>query len=145
MAWPLVAAKVAAYVVAAAASVYGATSASKSAGRAGKKGARLEGQVTTAKLFDLFKQERLLKGQTISRIAGSGVKYSPETSTSSPMEILMEQAKNFERERTTVATVGATAAQQGLQRASMAQTQAISQGVVGASTSLASAFSMLGK
>lgn len=124
------------------AAIIGGISARKDAKKAARSQARLNQKVTSSKLADLFAEERVLKGQTIAAIAGSGVKYAPQTSTSSPMEILMEQAKTFERERRTVAEVGAMESKQILQRGRMVGNQALYAGIAGGTSSIASAFSI---
>jgi len=103
---------------------------------AGKMEAKQEQIVTQAKLEDLRVEERVMKGQTIAGAAGSNVKVD----MGSPLEVLAEQARNFARERQTVAQAGATKAANAAIRGNMVGQQAAYQGFGQAASGLSSAF-----
>ena len=122
-------------------SIYGGWKAGKEAKAAANKQARMEGEVTIAKLEDLLSEERVLKGQTVAAAAGAGVKVG----VGSPLEIYAEQARSFERERDIVARVGATKASVISQRGRMVGRQATYQGFTQGAAGLANAFTMFPK
>lgn len=122
-------------------SVFGGFSAKSAAERAAKKEAKFEGVLTLAKLENLEKEERVLKGQTIAIAAGSGVKVDK----GSPLQVLAEQAREFQRERHTVAKVGATRAAQSMARGRMVGDQAVYQGISQGASQMANAFTMFKK
>lgn len=137
MAWPAVVMAVSA-AVGAIANIAGGASSSKDATAAALNEARAESGVTGAKIEQLRRDERILKGQTLAAVAGSGVKVG----IGSPMQIAAEQAREFARERAIVAKVGATKAQAGLQRGSMVASQARYQGYGQGLSQAATAFSL---
>ena len=130
--------------IAAALSIIGGRKAKKGAEQAAANEAAMEVELTNAKLEDLKMEERSLAGQTRARAAGSNVKVD----IGSPLEILAEQARNFTRERQTVAKVGATRASNTMLRGKMVGQQALyqgwSQGLTQASSAMKSAFGMGG-
>jgi hypothetical protein len=117
----------------------GASSAMKKGKKAGREQAFAEQTVTKAKVEDLLKEERAMKGATIAGAAGSGVKVNQ----GSPLQILAEQAREFERERMTVKEVGATKTAAALTRSDMARTAAGYQGYSQALSSASTAFSLI--
>lgn len=122
-------------------SLYGGSAASKAAKKAGKEEARLESVVTQAKITDLFKEEEVLRGQTVAATAGAGVKVD----RGSPLTILAEQAREFARERMTVAKAGATRATAAQTRGRNVGRAATYQGVSQAASSAATAFTLMPK
>ena len=123
--------------IAAALSIIGGIKGKKGAEKAAMEQAKMEGLLTNAKLEDLKTQERVMKGQTIAAVAGSNVK----TDIGSPLQVLMEQAKNFTKERQTVAQVGATRSGNTLLRGKQVGRQALWQGWTNAFAQTSSAFS----
>ena len=114
-------------VISVASLLFGGKKAGDKAKEASGKKAKQELELTLAKTEDLKIEERALKGQTLASVAGAGVKVG----MGSPLEVLAEQARNFQRERQTVARVGATNAsvisQQGKNVASQAKYQSYQQ------------------
>ena len=108
----------------------------KAANRAAEREAAAEKFLTGAKLENLRVDERVLRGQTIAAVAGSGI----EVGTGSPLQILAEQARAFGRERAIVKQVGATKVAAGLQRGRDVGNQYMWQGVSGALNAAAMAF-----
>ena len=125
-------------VISALSSIAGGIKGKKSASGAGRAEARAEGHVTSAKLEDLFAEERNMRGQTLAGAAGSNVKVDK----GSPVEILAEQARTFERERQITAKVGASKASILNQRGKMAGDQAAYQGFSQGMGQMAQAFMM---
>ena len=125
-------------VISAVGSIVGGIKGGKSAGAAGRAEARAEGDITSAKLEDLFAEERNMRGQTLAGAAGSNVKVDK----GSPVEILAEQARTFERERQITAKVGASKASILNQRGKMAGDQAAYQGFSQGMGQMAQAFMM---
>ena len=119
-------------------SLLGASEAKKDARAAAKEEARLEGIVTESKVTGLQAEQRQLRGETISRAAGSGVRAD----VGSPLQILAEQAREFGREIRTVKQVGATKAAQAQTRGAMVGNQAMYQGFGQAASSMSNAFSL---
>ncbi len=130
--------------IAAALSIFGGIKAKDEAKDMAASEAGMEVELTNAKLEDLKIEERNMRGQTIARTAGSNVKVD----IGSPLEILAEQARNFTRERQTVAKVGATRAANTIQRGKNVGRQALYQGwstgLTQASSAMKSAFGMGG-
>lgn len=120
-------------------SILGGRKAGKAARRAADEEARLEGLVTAAKIEDLRREEKVLRGETISAAAGAGVKVD----VGSPLEILAEQAREFAREREVVGLVGATRSQQARERGQMLSSQARYQSYTQAFQGFGSMFSIL--
>ena len=128
-------------VISAVGSIVGGIKGGKSAGAAGRAEARAEGDITSAKLEDLFAEERNMRGQTLAGAAGANVKVDK----GSPVEILAEQARTFERERQITAKVGASRASITKQRGEMLGKQIAYQGISTGIGQLAGAFSMMPK
>ena len=124
--------------IAAALSIIGGKKGKKEAESAADIQARQEHELTKAKLEDLKLEERVLKGTTIASAAASGVKVDK----GSPLQVLAEQAKNFAKERMTVAQVGASNASVINTRGKMVGNQAMYQGVGQGAAGLSSAFSL---
>jgi hypothetical protein len=82
----------------------GSKKASKSAKKQAAEEARLEGIVTEEKVRQLGIEERVLRGDTMARYAGSGVMASGPT----PGVILAEQAKEFAKQRDVTKAAGAS-------------------------------------
>ena len=122
-------------------SILGGVSASKKTKPAAKEEARLETLVTQAKILDLKRDEELLRGQTIAGAAGAGVKAD----VGSPLTIIAEQAREFERERRTVSQVGTTRASQAISRGRMVGRQAVYGGISSAASQASDAFSIFAK
>jgi hypothetical protein len=125
-------------IIGAGSSIFGGISGSKAAKSAAKVQGRQELELTQAKIEDLKLEERNLAGQTKAAVAGAGVKVG----AGSPLEVLAEQAKNFMRERQTVAKVGATNASVINKRGSMVGKQALYQGVGQGASQMSNAFSL---
>jgi len=119
----------------------GGASAKKNAREAAAEEARLEGIVTEAKLRDLKAEERHMMGKTVAASAGSNVKAD----RGSPLQILMEQAREFAREKKVVAEAGASRAAQAKTRGSMIGDQAMYAAYGNAVKGLANAFSLFQK
>ncbi|RKX24544.1 MAG: hypothetical protein DRP45_07970 [Candidatus Zixiibacteriota bacterium] len=119
-------------------SILGARSAKEDARLAANEEARLEGIVTDSKVTGLQAEQRQLRGETISRAAGSGV----NTQVGSPLQLLAEQAREFGREIRTVKQAGATRAAQAQTRGAMVGNQAMYQGFGQAASSMSNAFSL---
>lgn len=100
------------------AGLIGSSSASKAAKRAAAIEARNERAVTQERLIQISQEERTLAGVTRARGAGSGVAIGQ----GSILNVLAEQARQFDRERAITAKVGASKA-----RAALAQGEAISE------------------
>ena len=121
------------------AQVAGTSRTMKKGKEAAREAALAEQTVTKAKVIDLLKEERAMRGATIAGAAGSGVKVNQ----GSPLQILAEQAREFERERMTVKEVGATKTAAALTRSDMARTAAGYQGYSQAVSSASTAFSLI--
>jgi len=93
-------------VVGAVSGLVGGSKAKKAAKRAAAREADIEQQVTTERLDRLALERRSLAGTTVARAAGSGVLIG----SGSVLQILAEQAREFERERSITARVGASRA-----------------------------------
>ena len=124
--------------ISAGSAIMGAIKGNKGATSKAKIQGRQELELTQAKLEDLKTEERVMKGQTIGAAAGAGVKVDK----GSPLPVLKEQAKNFAKERMTVAQVGATNASVINQRGKMVGDQAKYQGFGQAASTASSAFAM---
>lgn len=125
-------------LISAGSSIFGGLSAKNKAKQASEVQAKQELELTLAKTVDLKAEERALKGQTIAGAAGSGVKVG----AGSPLEVLAEQARNFQRERQTVAKVGATNASVLTKRGNMVGQQAAYQGFSQGASQMANAFTI---
>ena len=123
-------------IIGAVSSIWGGISGKKSARAASDVQAKQEMELSLAKIEDLKIEERAMKGQTLAGAAGSGVKVDK----GSPLEILAEQARNFQRERQTVARVGATNASVISQRGKMVGQQAAYQGYSQGASQMSNAF-----
>lgn len=106
-------------------SLSGAKKAERAAKSQAAEEARLEGIVTEEKLRQMNIEEMVTRGETIAAAAASGV----EVGKGSVLDILSEQAYNFQRERGAVKSAGATRASNALARGSMAASQARYQGI----------------
>ena len=130
--------------IAATLSILGGIKAKKEANEMAGIQAKQELELTQAKIEDLKLEERVMAGQTKAGAAGSGVKVDK----GSPLEILAEQARNFQKERQTVARVGATNASVITKRGQMVGRQALyqgwGQGLQQAANATKSAFAMFG-
>jgi hypothetical protein len=122
-------------------SIMGGRKADRDAKRAAAEEARLEGLVTREKVRQIGVEERVMRGDTIAAVAGSGVKAGE----GSPLQILAEQAREFGRQRSIVSEVGATKAAAALTRGSMIGQQARYQSYSTASNQFAQMFSLLGQ
>jgi hypothetical protein len=122
-------------------SIKGGMSGKKGAQKASTIQAGQELELTVAKIEDLKLEERNLAGQTRAGAAGAGVKIGK----GSPLQILAEQARNFQRERQTVAKVGATNASVINQRGQMVGKQAAYQGIGQGAQQLSNAFSLFAR
>lgn len=122
-------------------SIKGGVDAKSAAGKAGRAQALSEMELTNAKLIQLKEEERALRGQTIAGAAGSNIK----TDIGSPLEVLKEQARNFQKERATVAKVGATKAANLTTNSKMVGNQAAYQGYAQGAQGLSNAFLMYSK
>jgi hypothetical protein len=120
------------------ASLFGGAKADKAAKKAAKAQAAAEFRLTQEKLRSLKVEERVLRGQTIAGAAGSGVSVQ----TGSPLEILAEQAREFQRERMITAQTGATRAAGIKTRGAMVGQQALYGGISAGLGGLSSAFSL---
>jgi hypothetical protein len=118
----------------------GGKKAKKGAKEAAKTQAQQEIELTLAKIEDLKLEERNLRGQTIASAAGSGVKVG----SGSPLQVLAEQARNFQRERQTVAKVGATNASVITKRGKLVGQQAAYQSYGAVAKGLGDAFKLFG-
>jgi len=120
-------------------SLMGGKKSSDAAGKAASSEMSAEGKVTQSKLLDLHKEEEVLRGQTIAATAGSNIK----TGMGSALEILNEQAREFDRERFTVSQVGATKVAAAGARGHMVGQAAMYQGIGQAAGYAANAFSII--
>ena len=121
-------------------SLIGASKATKAAEREATLAAGAEKFITGAKIANLRTEERNMAGATRAIAAGSGVKAG----TGSPLTILAEQAKQFERERVITRQVGASKVASVLERGRNVGSAALYQGYAGAAQAAASAFSYYG-
>lgn len=128
-------------VVSAISSLVGGSKANKSAGKAAREESRLENIVTKSKVKRLEAEKREMAGQTIQTAAGSGV----AADVGSPVDLLVEQAKNFDEEILTTKIAGATRSQAAQTRGKMVGQQAAWQGAGQAASSLSSAFLIAAK
>lgn len=125
--------------------LYSGITGHKAASKAAREEARAEGRLTSAKLAQLIREERILRGQTIAGTAASGVKTGTGRyggAKSSPMQILDEQRQRFAEERKIVAEVGATKASGALQRGEMVGRQVMGQAISSASSRAGNVFSL---
>lgn len=128
-------------LISAGSSIFGGLSGKSGAKKAAQQQAKDETILTQDKLFTLRQEQRALKGQTIASAAGSGVKVGQ----GSPLEIIAEQTRNFMREMTLTAKVGASKAQQIKERGNMVGNSAAYQGFSQGAQSMANAFAMFAK
>lgn len=121
-------------------SLIGGRKAEKAAKAQAAEEARLEGIVTDEKLRQMDIERDVVRGETIAQAAASGVEVAPGMQDlfdqyggvygkGSVLDILSEQAVNFDREREAVVGAGATRAANALTRGSMAATQARYEGI----------------
>jgi len=140
MAWPAVAAFVIS-LIGSAVSAAGGSAAHKKSTSSGKAIGLLEQRTTQEKVKLLEEEERQLAGETRARAASSGVK----TDVGSPLTILAEQARTFERERRFTKEVGAEKSQLAIRRGEMIGSQARSAGFSQGLGSAATALSLIGR
>ncbi len=134
----LAVAGIAANVVGAGLSLFGASSAKTAAENAAAREAKLEGKVTDERIRQISRQETIMRGQTVAATAGGGVKVG----SGSSLAILADQASEFRREKQITREVGATRAKASLERGSALATQYRYQGLTGAVGGLGQAFSI---
>lgn len=119
--------------------LFGGSSAKKKAKRQAAEEARIEGEITAERVRQIDKEEEVLAGTTVARTAGSGVKVN----SASPLEILADQAFEFERERAITESVGASKARAALDRGSAVASQIDANTIQSSVAGLSSIFSVL--
>lgn len=120
-------------------SIIGGNKARSDAKDAAAREAAAEEKVTAEKLRQLFREEDVMRGQTLAAVAGSGVR----TDRGSPLKVLAEQQAEFIRERLITKQVGATRAQAALAQGSAIGRQAKYQGYSQAASGLTNLFTIL--
>lgn len=137
----------AASVASAVSGLVGGSKAKKAAKRAAAKEAQIEKQVTAERLDRLELERRSLAGTTVARAAGSGVLVG----SGSVLQILAEQAREFERQRSITARVGASRASAAIASGRAIGQQAQAQGLqnlfagIGQAASIAHNAGLFGK
>ena len=121
-------------------SFLGAKKAESAAKKAAREEARLEGLVTTEKIRQLKVEERRMAGETRAGFAGPG---GVRVDVGSPIAVLAEQAREFQRERGIVSQVGASKAAVALQRGQNIADQARFGGFAQAAQGASNVFSIL--
>ena len=145
MAAPLIAAGVLAGA-AAITSFLGAKKAAKSAKQQAALEAEQQEKLTAERIRRLGVDERVMKGQTLAGYAGGGVQAkapgmnSDQTQFGSPLVVLAEQAREFQRERDITEETGALQVAQTLERGQGVATQYKYQGYSNAASSLSRMF-----
>lgn len=119
--------------------IFGAKKAKRAARRQAEEEARIEGEITEERQRQIDVEERALRGETIARSAASGVKVT----SGSTLEILAEQAYEFEKERAITEKVGASKARAALDRGSSLAAQIESQAIGSSASQLTSLFAIL--
>ena len=120
MAWPAIAAGLSA--VGMISGFIGSNKASSAAKKQAKAQAAIDKKVTAEELRMLNQEERIARGETMARYAGSGVQVSDpglkgaRRQMSSPLAVLAEQAAEYGRQKKFTADVGAANAQATLTR-----------------------------
>jgi transcription elongation GreA/GreB family factor len=112
-------------VATAVAGLLGSRSAARAAKRAAAAAARQEKAVTEERLRQIDREERSLSGVTLARSAGSG----SVVNAGSPLLILAEQAREFDRERLVTREAGASRTRAALQQGDAVASQARAQGL----------------
>jgi hypothetical protein len=87
--------------------------ASSEAKKAAREQAKAERLTTAERIRQISQQEAAMAGETRAAAAGSGV----SATRGSPLDVLAEQATEFERERTITQKVGASRVKASLDRA----------------------------
>ena len=118
--------------------ISGARKGEEAALQQGQDEATTERAVTKERIRQIGREEEMMRGETIGRVAGSGVKVSQ----GSPLEILADQAAEFKREKSITQEVGASKAKLALSSASALGTQYKYQGYSAAAQGLGSIFSI---
>ena len=116
-------------------SLYQGMMGRSAANDAARAQAGTEKRMTEEKLFQNEQEERQLAGTTRAAAAGSGV----TANVGSPLTMLAEQAKTFARERSFISEVGASRADQTLQRGRNTGNAAMWGGITSAIGSFAAA------
>ena len=123
-------------VIGTAVSIRGAKKAETAAAQQGAAEAATEREVTKERIRQIGREEEMMEGETLGRIAASGVK----TDVGSPLEILADQAAEFQREKAITQEVGASKAALALSSASALGTQYRYQGYSAAAQGLGNIF-----
>jgi len=123
-------------VIGAGASLVGGLTGSSSAKKAAKQAAAAEKAVSKERIEQLYREERRLAGTTRARGAASGIVVSQ----GSILNVLAEQALNFERERAITKKVGASRVAAALAGGDAASKQFEAQGLSGLFAGLGAAF-----
>ena len=121
--------------------ISGARKAEDAAIQQGQDEAVTERAVTKERIRQIGREEEIMRGDTIGRVAASGVKVD----MGSPLEILADQASEFQREKSITQEVGASRAKLALSSASALGTQYKYQGYAAAAQGLGSIFSIASK
>jgi hypothetical protein len=120
-------------------SIYSGTQAAGAAKSAGAEQARIERQVTQAKIEQTMRQEMLMREATVAGTAASGVSVKSK----STLEVMADQAAQFRKEMATIRQVGESNAAVLQQNAGMVGSQYRSQGIAQGIQGAANVFSMI--
>lgn len=120
-------------------SIFGGKKSSDRAEEQAAREAEIERKVTAERVRQIGVEKEALRGETVARTAASGIK----TTSQSSLELLKEQAFEFQMEELITREVGASKAKASLDRGSALAEQYRQSGYQGALSSLGSIFSVL--